>query len=122
LIPNWTSHGFAKFVDACKAIVDELANSQTSGNGAVELSTCELVFKQVLWLWKQMWPEITDMGEQEETVDDDGDVNGEANGPIEIPDDEEEEEGEREEDAPTVDSPFGGLGAVAVANRASNHA
>ena len=57
------------------------------------------------------------MGEQDETVDDDAD----ADGPIEIPDDEEEEGGERDEDAPTADSPFGGLGAIAVANRASNH-
>ena len=105
--------------------MDELANSQTSGNGAVELSNCELVFKQVLWLWKQMWPEVTGMGEQDETADDDGagaaggNVRGESsgtNGPIEIPDDDEDEA----DDAPTADSPFGGLGEISVAERASN--
>jgi hypothetical protein len=109
--------------------VDELANSQTSGNGALELGNCELIFKQVLWLWKQMWPEVTGMGEPDETADDGdgvggatGSVHGEgngANGPVEIPDDDEDEV-ERDEDAPAADSPFGGLGEIAVANRASN--
>ena len=123
LIPNWTSFGFSKFVDACKAIVDELANAQTSGNGAMELNNCELVFKQVIWLWKQMWPEVNGMGEDKDTAED-GDgtsrapANGnDANGPIEIDDD--DDDGGRDEDAPVADSPFGGtgLGAVAAANR-----
>ena len=54
------------------------------------------------------------MGEQDETVDDDAD----ADGPIEIPDD--EDDAGPDEDAP-ADSPYGGtgLGAVAAANMAS---
>ena len=123
LIPNWTSQGFGKFVDACKAIVDELANAQTSGSGASELQHCELVFKQVVWLWKQMWPEVTGMGE--ETGDAEGEESSQANGnggandgPIEIPDD---DDAGRDEDAPAADSPYAGtgLGAVAAANQAS---
>lgn len=121
LIPNWTSPGFSKFVDACKAIVDELANAQTTGNGAVELQSCELVFKQVVWLWKQMWPEVTGMGEEDDTAEDGegSQTNGDgmdADAPIEIQDD---NEGGRDDDAPASDSPYGGtgLGAVAAANR-----
>ena len=121
LIPNWTSMGFTKFVDACKAIVDELANAQTTGNGATELNNCESNFKQAVWLWRQVFPEVTGMGEEDEQA---SDVDGpsQANGdgdraePIEIPDD-----GDRDEDAPTADSPFGGtgLGAIVAANRAA---
>lgn len=72
-----------------------------------------------------MWPEVTGMGEQDETADDGDGVGGAtgagggANGPIEIPDDDEDDV-ERDEDAPAADSPFGGLGEIAVANRASN--
>ena len=68
LIPNWTSAGFSKFVDACKAIVDELANAQTTGNGVRELTNAEQVFSQILWLWKQIWPEVNGMGEEEDTA------------------------------------------------------
>lgn len=63
LIPNWTSDGFGKFVEACKAIVDELANSQNSSNGAKELKNAEEVFGQVIWLWKQIWPAVADLCE-----------------------------------------------------------
>ena len=112
-------------MEACKAIVDELANAQTSGNGAVELQNCELVFKQVVWLWKQMWPEVTGMGEEDDTAEE-GEGPSQANGdgsdadaPIEIPDD--HEGGRDDEDAPAAESPFGGtgLGVVAAANRVS---
>ena len=77
-----------------------------------------------------MWPEVTGMGEQDETADDADDdeaatanVNGDGgdeSGPIEIPDD---DDAGRDEDAPTADSPFGGtgLGAIAVANRNASH-
>ena len=123
LIPNWTSTGFAKFVDACKSIVDELANAQTSGNGANELTNCELVFKQVLWLWKQMWPEVNGMGEEKEATEAEGVSQANENGarsddPIEIQEDEDGEADRDEEDAPAADSPYGGtgLGAVAAAN------
>ena len=122
LIPNWTSQGFSKFVDACKSIVDELANAQTSGNGAAELSNCEVVFKQVTWLWKQMWPEVTGMGEENEPATDSrgptqpNENGNRIDGPIEIPDD---DEADRDEDVPNVESPYGGTGlaAVAAANR-----
>lgn len=76
-----------------------------------------------------MWPEVTGMGEQNETADDDDGAGGAAgnaqgerngtNGPIEIPDDEEDDV-ERDDDAPAADSPFGALGEPAITNRASN--
>jgi hypothetical protein len=66
LIPNWTSPAFSKFVDACRCIVDEVANSMTSGNGREEMLRCEQTFKQALWLWKGIWPEVNDMGEPDE--------------------------------------------------------
>lgn len=66
LIPNWTSSAFAKFVDACRSIVDELANAQTSGNGKEEMVRCESVFKQVIWLWERIWPEVDGMGQENE--------------------------------------------------------
>ena len=122
LIPNWTSLGFSKFVDACKAIVDELANNETSGNGAGELGRYDVTFRQVVWLWKQSWPEVTGMGEEDEDAEmgEEGQSqaggNAENDGPIEIQDD---DDAGRDEDAPTADSPYGGtgLGAVAAANR-----
>ncbi|WPH01646.1 heme oxygenase-like protein [Acrodontium crateriforme] len=55
-IPNWSSPNFVRFVGACKEIVDELANTQTSGNGRIEMVNCERSFKQVVWLWNQVWP------------------------------------------------------------------
>lgn len=67
LIPNWTSDGFGKFVNACKAVVDELANSRNRGNGAKELKDTEQDFNQVLWLWKQIWPDVTDVDREEDT-------------------------------------------------------
>ena len=63
LIPNWTSLAFSKFVDACRSIVDEVANSMTTGNGREEMMRCEQTFKQAFWLWKGIWPEVNDMGE-----------------------------------------------------------
>lgn len=121
LIPNWTSEGFTKFVDACKSIVDELANAQTTGNGAAELNNCEANFRQAVWLWRQLFPEVTGMGEEDEEAADAEDAphaneNGDrSDGPIEIPDDEDG----HDEDAPMDGSPYGGtgLGAVAAANR-----
>lgn len=115
LIPNWTSQGFHKFVEACKAIVDELANSQTSGSGANELVNCEVNFKQVAWLWKQIWPEVTGMGEEKDDAGEPGAGNGEGEngeGPIEIEDE--------DDDGLPAESPYGGtgLGAVDAANRA----
>ena len=66
LIPNWTSPAFSKFVDACRSIVDEVANSMTSGNGREEMLRCEQTFKQALWLWKGIWPKVNGMGESDE--------------------------------------------------------
>lgn len=68
LIPNWTSPAFAKFVDACRAVVDELANAQTSGNGREEMARCEGAWKQVLWLWEKSWPDVDGMGEESESA------------------------------------------------------
>lgn len=115
LIPNWTSQGFMKFVEACKSIVDELANSQTTGSGAVELSNCEVNFRQVVWLWRGIWPEVTGMGEEKDDVDEAPDANGQSeneDGPIEIEDNEDE--------GLPAESPYGGtgLGVVDAANRA----
>jgi len=117
LIPNWTSQGYMKFVEACKSIVDELANSQTSGSGAAELQNCEVNFNQVLWLWRQIWPEVTGMGEKEDAADTSdpalgtNGTAGEGDETIEIEDD--------EEDPLSAASPYGGtgLGAIAAANR-----
>jgi hypothetical protein len=66
LIPNWTSPAFSKFVDACRSIVDEVANAMTTGNGREEMLRCEQTFKQALWLWKGIWPEVNGMGESDE--------------------------------------------------------
>ena len=132
LIPNWTSTGFVKFVDACRAIVDELANTQTSGSGINELNNCEVVFKQVLWLWQQVWPDVTGMGEADDAAAVlDADLvaaasaagSAPANGhaadepvePVDVPDDQHP----GGNDAAAADSPYGGLGAVAAANRAA---
>jgi len=123
-IPNWTSIGFTKFVDACKAIVDELANAQNTGNGASELGNCEANFRQAVWLWKQMFPEVNGMGEEddalavrEQSAHATGNGEAEGNGPAENLDDGDD----RDEDAPSADSPYGGTGmsAVATSNRAA---
>lgn len=117
-IQNWTSANFVRFVSACKSIVDEVANSQTTGNGKTEMVATERRFRQAVTLWGQIWPEVDGMGE-EEAVADDGAQNGvsadavaDGNGdrPIDIDD---------EVDADGVDSPYGGLAAVAAHNRVS---
>ncbi|KAK5134033.1 hypothetical protein LTR08_007038 [Meristemomyces frigidus] len=112
-IQNWTSPNFVRFVSACKSIVDEVANSQTTGNGKTEMLACERVFRQAVWLWSQIWPEVDGMGDEDElATGGEGDTNGPANEkPIEIDDD-------ADADA-TADSPYGGLGAIAAHNRAS---
>lgn len=65
-IPNWTSPAFSKFVDACRSLVDEVANSMTAGNGREEMQRCEQTFRQALWLWKDIWPDVTGMGEADD--------------------------------------------------------
>jgi len=146
-VQNWTSPNFSRFVDACKAIVDEVANAQTSGNGMTEMRACERVFRQVAWLWGQIWPEVDGMGEEEDLAaeetraittaraitaraDAGADANDDgaaptANGkqlekPIEIADDDDDEEMDADAEA-TAESPYGGtgLGAIAAANRAA---
>ncbi|KAJ9666342.1 hypothetical protein H2201_003530 [Coniosporium apollinis] len=67
LIPNWTSSAFSKFVDACRSLVDELANSQTSPNGKEEMQRCEQVFRQICWLEERFWPDVDGMGEEDES-------------------------------------------------------
>lgn len=117
LIPNWTSQGFMKFVEACRSIVDELANSQTTGSGASELTNCEINFRQVVWLWKQIWPEVTGMGEETDGTVEPSAANGQGgngDGPVEIEDEDDDDDGL------PAESPYGGtgLGAIAAANRA----
>nr|OQO21742.1 hypothetical protein B0A51_09094 [Rachicladosporium sp. CCFEE 5018] len=143
LVPNWTSPAFSKFVDACRAIVDELANSQTSGNGREEMARCETVFKQAIWLWERLWPAVDGMGSEQDDLDMsnmDASVSpvvgksgsgAHANvgasssrnngGTIQIQDDDEDEDNDtNNQDAhgESMDSPFGGtgLGAVHAAN------
>lgn len=63
LIPNWTSPAFSKFVDATRALVDELANSTTARDGKEEMMRCEEVFRQICWLEERFWPEVNGMGD-----------------------------------------------------------
>ncbi|KAF2202046.1 heme oxygenase-like protein [Delitschia confertaspora ATCC 74209] len=67
LIPNWTSPAFAKFVDATRALVDELANTNTTRDGKEEMVRCEEVFRQICWLEERFWPDVDGMGEEDET-------------------------------------------------------
>lgn len=118
-IQNWTSANFVRFVSACKSIVDEVANSQTTGNGKTEMANCERVFKQVAWLWEQIWPDVDGMGDEDELAAErpnsspaqkraDGNTNGDATDkPIEIEDDVDADG--------AVDSPYGGTGLGAIA-------
>ncbi|EGP90834.1 uncharacterized protein MYCGRDRAFT_31323, partial [Zymoseptoria tritici IPO323] len=130
LIPNWTSREFCKFVDACRAIVDEIANKESVGDGRHQLSRCELLYKQVVFLWERIWPEVDGMGE-EKTEDDvagkaaGAEGNGEsgqgknAGNGIEIQDDGDDDADGDGEGEGAIDSPYGGTGleAVAAANR-----
>jgi hypothetical protein len=96
-IENWKSENFGCFVGACRSIVDELAMVQPPGNGWDDMSACERVFKQAVWLWGQMFPEVMGMEEKEEL--DDGQNtrerrdncaivgNGPADVPVEVDDD-----------------------------------
>nr|POE62916.1 hypothetical protein CFP56_03819 [Quercus suber] len=103
-IQNWTSINYIRFVEACKDIVDEIANAQTSGNGAQEMMACERAFKQAIWLWDQIWPEMTGTEEEAEPAETRGKSLPEvskaasstksapsidADGPIEIGDDDD---------------------------------
>lgn len=143
LIPNWTSREFSNFVDACRAIVDELANAETTGSGREQLVRCEGQFQQVIFLWERIWPEVNGLGEEEGLTNPDtrqseareepshgGNGVTEAssrNGtpaqskaePIEIHD--EEDAAGRDEDASmeNIDSPYGGTGlsVIAAANQ-----
>ncbi|KAF2496843.1 heme oxygenase-like protein [Lophium mytilinum] len=68
LIPNWTSPAFSKFVDATRALVDELANTTTSPNGKEEMLRCEEVFRQICWLEERFWPDVDGMGQEDESA------------------------------------------------------
>ncbi|KAJ8118702.1 hypothetical protein OPT61_g372 [Boeremia exigua] len=63
LIPNWTSPAFNKFVDATRALVDELANTTTARDGKEEMQRCDEIFRQICWLEQRFWPEVDGMGE-----------------------------------------------------------
>ncbi|GKU18856.1 heme oxygenase [Fusarium langsethiae] len=75
-IENWKSENFGRFVDVCKSIVDELAMDQMAGNGRPETSACERVFNQAVWLWAQVFPQTTDMGEQVKAGHEDNNIRG----------------------------------------------
>ncbi|PKX93471.1 uncharacterized protein P174DRAFT_461886 [Aspergillus novofumigatus IBT 16806] len=68
-IENWKSEIFGRFIGACRSIVDELAMVQPPGNGWDDMSACERIFKQAVWLWGQMFSEVMGMEEQEELDD-----------------------------------------------------
>ncbi|KAH4041998.1 hypothetical protein HBH98_023170 [Parastagonospora nodorum] len=68
LIPNWTSPAFSKFVDATRALVDELANITTTRDGKEEMVRCEEIFRQICWLEERFWPDVNGMGEETETA------------------------------------------------------
>jgi hypothetical protein len=68
LIPNWTSPAFYKFIDATRALVDELANITTTRDGKEEMIRCEEIFRQICWLEERFWPEVDGMGEEGETA------------------------------------------------------
>ncbi|KAH7347095.1 hypothetical protein BKA66DRAFT_432834 [Pyrenochaeta sp. MPI-SDFR-AT-0127] len=68
LIPNWTSPAFSKFVDAARALVDELANITTTRDGKEEMARCEEIFRQICWLEERFWPDVDGMGEQDESA------------------------------------------------------
>jgi hypothetical protein len=63
LIPNWTSDAFAKFVSACRGLVDDLANSPDISNGKEEFERCKMAFRQTCWLAERFWPSVNDVGE-----------------------------------------------------------
>lgn len=109
----------------------------TSGNGREEMVRCEQTFKQALWLWKGIWPEVNGMGESDDfskpepsatpqSAAKEGGTNSAPRNntndePIEIQD---EESGDRSvgPDGPDQDiaeTPYGGtgLGAVHAANQ-----
>jgi hypothetical protein len=68
LIPNWTSSAFSKFVDATRALVDELANITTTRDGKEEMVRCEEIFRQICWLEERFWPDVDGMGEEDESA------------------------------------------------------
>ncbi|KAI4961665.1 hypothetical protein J4E86_000694 [Alternaria arbusti] len=68
LIPNWTSPAFSKFVEATRALVDELANITTTRDGKEEMSRCEEIFRQMCWLEERFWPDVDNMGDNNESV------------------------------------------------------
>jgi hypothetical protein len=68
LIPNWTSPAFSKFVDATRALVDELANITTTRDGKEEMARCEEIFRQICWLEERFWPDVNGMGEENEST------------------------------------------------------
>ncbi|KAF2014024.1 heme oxygenase-like protein [Aaosphaeria arxii CBS 175.79] len=88
LIPNWTSPAFHKFVDATRALVDELANITTTRDGKEEMQRCEEIFQQICWLEERFWPDVDGMGEEDESGRLDSTsmgMNGVMNGPMGAP-------------------------------------
>lgn len=124
LIPNWTSPAFAKFVDACRSVVDDLANAQTTGNGKDEMMRCDNAFRQVIWLWEKTWPDPETKSAQEEDADTQGaegmqGAEGDADADGDEDDDDESivevnGHGGVHDGPSTYMSPYGGTGLQAV--------
>ncbi|KAJ5654826.1 hypothetical protein N7490_001829 [Penicillium lividum] len=68
-IMNWKSENFGRFVGACRAIVDELDMAQPPAHGRDEMSPCERVFNQAVWLWGQIFPEVGEIEGPEQQVE-----------------------------------------------------
>ncbi|EFQ89592.1 hypothetical protein CFE70_004515 [Pyrenophora teres f. teres 0-1] len=68
LLPNWISPAFSKFVEASRALVDELANITTTRDGKEEMVRCEEIFRQTCWLAERIWPSVDGMGEEGENT------------------------------------------------------
>ena len=44
--------------------MDELAVVQATSNGRVEMSACERVFNQAVWLWAHIFPPVAGRGDK----------------------------------------------------------
>lgn len=61
-MPNCTSPAANKFLDATRALVDELANITTTRDGKEEMIRCEEVFRQMCWVAERYWPVVDENG------------------------------------------------------------
>ncbi|USP76213.1 uncharacterized protein yc1106_03487 [Curvularia clavata] len=62
IMPNCTSPAANKFLDATRALVDELANITTTRDGKEEMIRCEELFRQICWVAERYWPAVDENG------------------------------------------------------------